>query len=241
MAAARGDANGFFNAANAASELGETTSAEMLYRVAIDFGISDAYLNLGEMLREHGESADALKYLVLAVEAGDSAAPAAVGLWYLGHDDYATAREWLMRSEGWAGAAVYLSRAVRILEGDGAADAVLLGASTGDLDVSVELAVSLADQCKWDDAAKVLEPLAGRDVPETLIIAARIAEHEGDLDEAERLLRDGVSQGIAGAHNNLGLLLEGRGDLAGARKQFKAGRRSGDAIAAENFKRVVKP
>ena len=57
----------------------------------------------------------------------------------------------------------------------------------------------------------------------------------GDAAAADDVYRAGIAAGDVHSHNDLGVLLSQRGDLAGAESHFRLGADAGDELAARHL------
>ena len=237
-AAGRGDPVSSFNLGNELSAQDRWAEAVEPYERAIAGGETDACFNLGIVLEQLGDLAGARRAYESAVAAGDTKGWLPLG--------------WLAEETGDRDGAV-AALTSGAATGDPVAAAVLASwrwEATGDPALEDELRRGAEHYTETRAALGTLLRLAGRlqearavlergvelgELPSMLPLGNLLIDELDDDDAAERAYRSGIAAGDACCHNNLGVLLRNRGDVAGAAEQFMLGELSGDAKAAANL------
>jgi Flp pilus assembly protein TadD len=219
-------------------EVGDWAAAERAYRrsTEIDGDFAEAYNNLGVLLRERGELADAIPMLERAAALDPQLGPARFNL-ALAYEDAgdtnAAEREYLRAIEAMPDdpiprinlAMLYLDagrkeRAENLLR-------TVAPMVRGDVLLSVAVGGALRRTGAPREAARVLEDALSHasDPPPTDLLAELALAHyaSGDLEEAERTMRQAVAQepknpALAYA---LGTILVKRGSLEEGRKYLR--------------------
>ncbi|MFE5839172.1 tetratricopeptide repeat protein, partial [Arthrobacter sp. NPDC056493] len=89
------DPDGLFNAANDLTQISKSEAIEVLYLLAIEHGVTEAYLNYGWFLRDINRPKEALVQFQKALEAGDPQAAFYLGETSLEMGRHLDAIRWL--------------------------------------------------------------------------------------------------------------------------------------------------
>jgi len=205
-AAAAGDVGGWLHLGVVLEELGDLAGARRAYEEAADAGDPDGWVHQAWMLRLLGDQDGATEALRAGVDAGSELAGAVQTCWR-----WDATRDPALEPALRAGADLYP-------------------------DTRADLAALLRQSGRLEEARSVLE--RGVELGEAasmLPLGDLLGDDLADDDAAERAYRSGIAAGDAFCHNNLGVLLLDRGDVAGAAEQFMLGELGGDAEAAANL------
>jgi tetratricopeptide (TPR) repeat protein len=237
-AARDGDPVSSFNLGNELSAQERWTEAVEPYERAIAGGETDACFNLGIVLEELGDLAGARRAYEGAVAAGDT--KGWVHLAWLAEDvddrDGAVAAMTSGAATGDRLAAAVLASWRWDATGDPALEEELRLGAERYTEARADLGQLLRRAGRLEEARAVLERgVELGEVPSMLPLGNLLSDDLEDDAAAERAYRSGIAAGDAFCHNNLGVLLLDRGDVAGAAEQFMLGELSGDAKAAANL------
>ncbi|QXG74912.1 tetratricopeptide repeat protein [Modestobacter sp. L9-4] len=205
-AASAGEVDGWLHQGVCLEEVGDLAGARLAYERAAAVGDADGWVHQAWLSRLTGDHARATDALVAGVAAGSELAAAVQACW-----QWHATRDPVLEPALRAGAELYQ-------------------------DARADLAALLRQARRLQEAKAVLE--RGVELGETgsmLPLGNLLSDDLEDDDAAERVYRLGIAAGDVFCHNNLGVLLRDRGDVAGAAEQFMLGELSGDAKAAANL------
>jgi tetratricopeptide (TPR) repeat protein len=223
-----------FNLGNTLKSQNRLVEAAAAFEQAVDAGETDAWLNLGHVLEELGDLKGAEDAYRAADAVGDSSGALALAI--------------LLRERGERDTANGLAQRA-LAAGNPQAPGVLASWDWNNtLDPAVEPALRIGAEHYPPARADLADLLCatGRAVEARRVLerGAKLGEREAwlplgnlyidelsDYEAAEAAYRCGIAVGDSHCHHNLGILLARRGDLTGARQQFRLGAASGDQLA----------
>lgn len=206
QAIAGGETDACFNLGIALEELGDLAGARRAYQAATEAGDEKGWVHLAWLAEEIGDRDAAVAAMTAGARAGDLLAPAVLASWrWEATEDPALEDELRRGVDRYSWARADLGRLLRRSGRIEEAQAVL------------QRGVELGE------------------MPSMLPLGNLLSDELEDDDAAERVYRLGIAAGDAFCHNNLGVLLRDRGDVAGAAEQFMLGELHGDAKASANL------
>ena len=201
-----GETDACFNLGIALEELGDLAGARRAYEAATEAGDEKGWVHLAWLADEIGDRDAAVAAMTAGAGAGDLLAPAVLASWrWEATGDLGLEDELRRGAERYSWARADLGRLLRRSGRIGEAHAVL------------ERGVELGE------------------MPCMLPLGNLLSDELEDDDAAERVYRLGIAAGDAFCHNNLGVLLLDRGDVAAAAEQFMLGELAGDDKASRNL------
>ena len=237
-AARDGDPVALFDLGNELVAQGRGVEAVQPFERAVAGGETDAWLNLGIALAELGDLAGARRAYEGAAAAGDTKGWVQLG-WHLAEIGDREGAEAAMASGARAGdalAAAVLAAWRWESSGDPALEDELRRGAELHPDARASLGRLLRRAGRLEEARAVLERGVELGERESILpLGNLLSDGLGDAGAAERVYRLGIEAGDTYCHNNLGVLLRARGDLAGAAEQFFYGDLQGDALATANL------
>ena len=237
-AARDGDPVALFDLGNELSAQQRWSEAVDPYERAVAGGETDAWLNLGTALEQIGDLVGARGAFRAAVAAGDTKAWVPLGWLYEQLGEHDRARTTMAAG---ADAGDPLAAAVQANwrwrdDPDPALETDLRAGAEFHPDTRADLAQLLRDAGRAVEAREVLERGVQLGERESMLpLGDLLAAEFGDPVAAEGLYRQGIEAGDTHCHNNLGVLLRDRGDVAGAAEQFLLGELAGDSLAVRNL------
>jgi len=219
------------------AERGEHAAAERWFRRAADTGSSDAWLNLGRLLKMLGRMAEALAAYDEAGRLGAAEGYLLSGdLLHAELDDVEAAKSAYRKAIAMGDPDAWVNLGVTF-ESEGELDHALHAYETavgqGDRAANLQLAELLV---RLDAEPATVEHAyreafaAGED--RALLGLGQVLRESGSPDEAEAFLREAVTRDVDGAHAALGWLLESRHLRGAAETAYREGFALGDGAAA---------
>lgn len=230
-----GDADALFNVANTLG-VSADLAREIMYRLAGDAGVDEAWLNLGLLLSEGGRGGEALDCYRTAYDKGDHAAAIMLGQGYEDLGRLTEAKDWYEKVKRHPFAPLRLSRVVRALGDEEEADRILLESARDAQEAAVE--VVLRGLVSATEAQVLLEEHWSRGELEVAVPLANIYEGLGRIAEATSVLRAGLASGDRHVRHNLGCLLWEHGDRGEALFWWRRAAEAGDEKAARALSEV---
>lgn len=233
-----------FNLANTLAERHRWSEAIRTYERAIALGDTGSWLNLGHVLQEVGDLAGAMRAFREAARTGDTDGMLALAFAHreLGQLDQAEDAARHAAEAGSLQAAGVLAcwRWDRTL--DPSLEADLRAGADHYPSARVNLADLLHSTGRSAEARTVLEAGTQKGEKESWLPLGNLyADEFDDGLAAEAAYRRGINSGDAHSHLNLGVLLEERGDVAGAEKHFRLAIASGDGLAEKALRHLLDP
>lgn len=227
-----GDPDGLFNAANDLLRISESEAVETLYLLAIEHGVTGAYLNYGWFLRDRNRPEEALVLFEKAHDLGDRKAAFYLGETYLELDKYLEAIKWLRRSSWTTYVPLRLARAYRGVGDELSALEVLRDGMQTSSEAAREL-IHTTDELDLQASIDLLERhLSGGDT-DVLILLAELYSKAGKPEKEIELLRRSVAEGEPNALHNLGLALWNSGQAREGRAVLKKAAQRGDKLSSK--------
>ncbi|MFI7531446.1 tetratricopeptide repeat protein [Nocardia salmonicida] len=181
------------------------TTAETMFRHAVDLGDTGAMRNLGVLLEGRGDLDDAENWYRRAAELGHTDAMNNLGVLLEGRGDLGDAENWYQRA-----------------------------AELGHTDAITNLGVLLADRGILDDAENWYCRAAELGGTSSMHNLGVLLEGRGDLDDAENWYRRAAELGHTDAITNLGVLLANRSGLGDAENWWRHAADLGHTTATYN-------
>lgn len=231
------DADGLFNAANDLQEITKNDAIEVLYTMAIEREVTEAYLNFGMFLTANNRTKEAMVQFILAHENGDPMAAVALGQAYLDAGNPSAAVNWLRKAGENPYAPLRLAQAYRALGNESSAVEVLLNGSSYSSEAATEL-ITTTNELDLPTSIQLLEHHLDNGEVDVLIPLANLYSLLGQKDKEIELLRRSVEEGESNAMHNLGVALSESGNDREGHKVLLAAARSGDKISAGTLRRL---
>lgn len=201
-----GDPDGLFNAANDLRLISRSEAVEVLYRLAIEQGVNEAYLNYGVFLRDVDRPKEALVQFEKAHAAGDPQAAFALGETCWEMERHSEAIRWLQLAGSNPAVPLRLARSYRALGDEESAVKVLREGSETSAEAAVEF-IHTTNELNLSESIDLLEKHLENGEVDVLIVLADLYSKAGDADKEIELLRRSVAEGEPNALHNLGLAL----------------------------------
>ena len=166
-----GDPDGLFNAANDLRQISTSEAVEVLYRLAIEQGVKEAYLNYGALLRDINRPMEALVAVREAHEVGDPKAAFALGEMNWAMERYADAIKWLRLAGSNPLVPLRLARWYRALGDEVSAVKVLREGSETSAEAAVEY-IHTSNELDLESAINLLEKHLQNGEVDVLIVLA---------------------------------------------------------------------
>ncbi|MFJ5694140.1 tetratricopeptide repeat protein [Arthrobacter sp. NPDC093125] len=225
-----GDPDGLFNAANDLRLISQSEAIEVLYRLAIEQGVNEAYLNYGVFLRDINRPKEALVQFEKAHAVGDPKAAFALGETNWEMERHAEAIKWLRLAGSNAAIPLRLARSYRALGDEESAVKVLREGSETSAEAAVEY-IDTTDDLDPESAINLLEKHLQNGEVDVLIPLADLYSKAGNPDKEIELLRRSVAEGEPNALHNLGLALWQSGQTREGRALLKKAAQQGDKLS----------
>ncbi|MHA7305693.1 tetratricopeptide repeat protein [Arthrobacter sp. TMN-49] len=225
-----GDPDGLFNAANDLQQISTSEAAEVLYRLAIERGVKEAYLNYGALLRDANRPKEALVQFEKAHAAGDPMAAFALGEmnWEMARP--AETIKWLQLAGSSPFVPLRLARSYRALGDEVSAVKVLREGSETSAEAAVEY-IQTTNELDMNDAISLLEKHLQNGEVDVLIVLADLYSKVGNPAKEIELLRRSVAAGEPNALHNLGLALWQAGNTREGKMLLKKAAQQGDKLS----------
>ncbi|MGO4603672.1 tetratricopeptide repeat protein [Terrabacter sp. 2YAF2] len=231
-----------FNLGNCLAEQERWLEAVAAYEVALGRGESDAWLNLGLVLHELGDLVGEIRAYEAAEAAGDSGGALGLAFALREQGDRDAAMQAAQRSAA-AGndtAAAVVACWQWCTSLDPALDPALRAGADHFPSARADLGHLLVDTGRIGEARAVLERgMKLGEVESMLPLGNLYADVLGDEQAAETAYRAGAAHGDAHSHYNLAVLLEERGDRAGAEQHYRAAIEGGDTLAVSALRELL--
>jgi tetratricopeptide (TPR) repeat protein len=224
------DPDGLFNAANDLTQISKSAAIEVLYLMAIENGVKEAYLNYGWFLRDINRTNDALAQFHKAMEVGDPQAAYHLGETYLEIGRHLDAIKWLRLAGDNLFVPLRLARAYRGVGDELSAVEVLREGQETSPEAAVEL-IHTTDDLDLQAAISLLEKHLENGAVEVLIVLADLYLQAGDPEKEIELLRRSVAEGEPNALHNLGIALWNSGQTREGRALLKKAAQQGDKLS----------
>lgn len=241
-AAELGSAVGAFDLGNTLSKQLRCYEAVAAYEQALAGGETDAWLNLGQVLEELDDVAGAMRAYVEGSRVGDSNATLSLAFFLREQLQPGSATE---QAEAAAAAGNLTAKGVVACwrwcsSLDPALEPLLREGADHFASARADLADLLRATGRVPEAQSVLEHGAELGEVESWLALGKLYVDEiGDEAAAEVAYRGGISAGDSYCHHNLGVLLQGRGDLDAAEQEYRLGAAAGDALAASALRELL--
>jgi tetratricopeptide (TPR) repeat protein len=231
------DPSGLFNTANDLRSITKNDAIEILYRMAIERGVKEAYLNFGYFLTGCNRTKEAIDQFMLAHENGDPMAAVALGQAYLDTGNSSSAANWLRKAGQNPYAPLRLAQAYRALGDELSAVATLLNGRSYSSEAAIEL-VTTTDKLDLTTSIQLLEDHLEKGESDVLIPLANLYSLLGRKDKEIELLRRSVDAGEPNALHNLGVALSEAGHDREGHEILRKSARMGDAMSAGTLRRL---
>ncbi|MBO3088974.1 hypothetical protein [Cellulomonas dongxiuzhuiae] len=226
-----GDPEGIFNAAVDLAEIEKERALEILYTLAAQRGVIDAWLNLAYVVTDSGRVEEGFLLLRESAIAGDPKGAFMYAQELEERSEFSEAEFWYARAGAIPGAPARRARALRALGRDAEALAVLRAAAPEDAEAAIDL-VEADSALGLDAAIDLLQRHRAKGASEVLIPLSLLCERRGDFDLATQLLRESVALGEKNASFNLGLTLVQRGQVEEGVRFIRDAAAGGDELAS---------
>jgi tetratricopeptide (TPR) repeat protein len=225
-----GDPDGLFNAANDLLEISRPEAVEALYRLAIEAGVKEAYLNYGSFLRDINRPKEALVQFEKAHAVGDPKAA-----YFLGETNWEMQRhreaiKWLLLAGNNPYVPLRLARAYRALGDEDSAAKVLREGSQTSAEAAVEF-IHTTSELDLESAISLLQKHLDNGAVDVLIVLADLYSKAGNQEKEIELLRRSVAEGEPNAMHNLGLALWQSGHTREGKALLKKAAQQGDKLS----------
>ena len=227
-----GDPDGLFNAANDLRQISTAEAVEVLYRLAIEQGVKEAYLNYGALLRDINRPKEALVQFEKAHEVGDPKAAFALGELNWATERYADAIKWLRLAGSNPLVPLRLARSYRALGDEVSAVKVLREGSETSAEAAVEY-IHTSNELDLESAINLLEKHLQNGEVDVLIVLADLYSKAGNPEKEIELLRRSVAEGEPNALHNLGLALWQSGHTREGKALLKKAAQQGDKLSSK--------
>ena len=225
-----GDPDGLFNAANDLTRVSKSEAVEVLYRLAIEQGVKEAYLNYGLFLRDINRPKDALVQFEKAHAVGDPKAAYLLGETNWEMERHAEAIKWLRLAGSDTYVPLRLARSYRALGDEESAVKVLREGSETSAEAAVEY-VHTTNELDLESAINLLEKHLQNGAVDVLIVLADLYSKAGNPEKEIELLRRSVAEGEPNALHNLGLALWESGQTREGKALLKKAAQQGDKLS----------
>jgi len=224
------DPDGLFNAANDLTQISKSAAIEVLYLLAIEHGVKDAYVNYGWFLRDINRPTEALAQFRKALEVGDPKAAYYLGETSLEMGKHLEAIKWLRLAGSNPSVPLRLARAYRALGDEDSAVKVLREGSETSAEAAVEL-IHTTNELDLEGAISLLEKHLQNGKVDVLIVLADLYSKAGNPEKEIELLRRSVAEGEPNALHNLGLALWQSGHTREGKALLKKAAQQGDRLS----------
>ncbi|MFE5839324.1 tetratricopeptide repeat protein [Arthrobacter sp. NPDC056493] len=225
-----GDPDGLFNAANDLRQISKSEAVEFLYRMAIEQGVKEAYLNYGVFLHEMDRSKEALVQFEKAHAVGDPKAAFALGETNWEMERHAEAIKWLRLAGSHPAVPLRLAMSYRAMGDEESAVKVLREGSETSAEAAVEY-IDTTNELDLESAIRLLEKHLQNGEVDVLIMLAVLYSKAGNPDKEIELLRRSVAEGEPNALHNLGLALWQAGHAREGKALLKKAAQQGDKLS----------
>lgn len=225
-----GDPDGLFNAANDLLEISKPEAVEVLYHLAIEGGVKEAYLNYGTLLRDINRPQEALVQFEKAHAAGDPKAAFALGELNWDMERHAEAIKWLRLAGSNPFVPLRLARSYRALGDEDSAVKVLREGSQTSAEAAVEF-IHTTSELDLDSAIRLLQKHLDNGAVDVLIVLADLYSKAGNQEKEIELLRRSVAEVEPNALHNLGLALWKSGRTREGKALLKKAAQQGDKLS----------
>lgn len=225
-----GDPDGLFNAANDLRQVSTSEAVEVLYRMAIEQGVKEAYLNYGVFLRDIDRPKEALVQFEKAHAAGDPKAAFALGETNWEMERHAEAIKWLRLAGSNPAVPLRLARSYRALGDEESAVKVLREGTKTSAEAAVEY-IHTTNELDLESAINLLEKHLQNGEVDVLIVLADLYSKTGNPEKEIELLRRSVAEGEPNALHNLGLALWQSGHTREGKALLKKAAQQGDKLS----------
>jgi len=188
-----GDPDGLFNAANDLTRVSKSEAVEVLYRLAIEQGVKEAYLNYGLFLRDINRPKDALVQFEKAHAVGDPKAAYLLGETNWEMERHAEAIKWLRLAGSDTYVPLRLARSYRALGDEESAVKVLREGSETRAEAAVEYVHSKAGNPEKE--IELLRRSVAEGEPNALHNLGLALWESGQTREGKALLKKAAQQG----------------------------------------------
>jgi tetratricopeptide (TPR) repeat protein len=225
-----GDPDGLFNAGNDLRQVSTSEAVEVLYRMAIEQGVKEAYLNYGVFLRDIDRPKEALVQFEKAHAAGDPKAALALGETNWEMQRHPEAIKWLRLAGSNPAVPLRLARSYRALGDEESAVKVLREGSETSAEAAVEY-IHTTNELDLESAINLLEMHLQNGEVDVLIVLADLYSKAGNPEKETELLRRSVAEGEPNALHNLGLALWQSGHAREGKALLKKTAQHGDKLS----------
>jgi tetratricopeptide (TPR) repeat protein len=225
-----GDPDGLFNTANDLRQISTSEAVEVLYRMAIEEGVKEAYLNYGAFLRDLDRSKEALVQFEKAHAVGDPKAAYYLGETYWEMERHSEAIKWLRLAGSNPYVPLRLARCYRALGDEDSAVKVLREGSETSAEAAVEF-IHTTNELDLEGAISLLEKHLENGEVDVLIVLADLYSKAGNPEKEIELLRRSVAEGEPNALHNLGLALWESGRTREGKALLKKAAQQGDKLS----------
>jgi len=232
-----GDPDGLFNAANDLRHISTSEAVEVLYRLAIEHGVKEAYLNYGALLRDINRPKEALVQFEKAHEVGDPKAAFALGEMNGEMERHGEAIKWLQLADSNPFVPLRLARSYRALGDEVSAVKVLREGSETSAEAAVEY-IQTTNELDLDGSINLLEKHLQNGDVDVLIVLADLYSEAGNPAKEIELLRRSVAAGEPNALHNLGLALWQSGHTREGKILLKKAAQQGDKLSPKILHKI---
>ncbi|MFP3463537.1 tetratricopeptide repeat protein [Arthrobacter globiformis] len=231
------DPDGLFNAANDLTQISKSEAIEVLYLLAIEHGVTEAYLNYGWFLRDINRPKEALAQFHKALELGDPQAAYYLGETSLEMGKNLEAIKWLRLAGGNPFLPLRLAKAYRAVGDELSAVEVLREGCETSPEAAVEL-IHTTNDLDLDAAINLLEKHLENGEVGVLIVLADLYSKTGNTQKEIELLRRSVAEGEPNALHNLGFALWNSGQVREGRALLKKAAQQGDKLSPKVLRKI---
>lgn len=225
-----GDPTGLFSAANDLTQIPVHEAVEVLYLLAIEHEVKEAYLNYGWFLRNVNRPKEALVQFEKAHAAADPQAAYFLGETHLELGEFLEAIRWLRLAKDNPYVPLRLARAYRGVGDELSAVEVLLEARETSSEAAREL-IHTTNELSLEASIDLLEAHLERGDNDVLILLAELYSKAGKPEKEIELLRRSVAEGEPNALHNLGIALWNFGETREGKTLLKMAAQQGDRLS----------